>query len=755
MTSVVSSGSAEGVSVPEEAMPAAGSPPSGSTGGLHGDRVVRRVPVYLNRIDESSEVSLLQCPLRPVYRPYGDHGRLVSIARGVDSKKLQMKYELNTGGPHYDEGKRQLLEHLQESKRTGRRLTPEEEVQLESLRFHKLCSTRGTDECDYAIGLVHRGRFFLTPVGHVLQLKPDFSHLDQEEQLAEKSGKQTAAAHNEEKERTPDKATSPLSADATAPAGAPAGLSARLKVETPGQKRRAALSEPYQVVDSVFDADSPETADIVKQLVTFPIRYRQEIESDIQQVDIDELLGITSDSPPAPAPPKPKYEIRSRRGFKPETIPRIILDGDVSRYYETICSGCAVSTLAGTTTQLEGQDAATSAGVGVGPLSFLALSRLSIKEQVRRIMSIRQMEYFADIKQLVTSSTVTDEDLVKYLGEVAIPIHGIWVASSEVAVAPIAAGSGPMGSGLAGSGLAGSGPAGSGRYYELEKLTRDVVLCLFVKKRPVDRQQLKKMTQLPSERLGKVLAGLYNVVDGKYVPRLNPDPEFMQRYPTLCAAVETEWSPKRAQEIMKRIAEFNAAETSKRAHFMTAADGGRVIDTLDSTRVRTLVTNCLSRYGASSEDFVLEQVRNALQKDIERDISEQLEGETSSMVRSKLLETHNAMAEALKSMNCSDIRIVLLHCAINLGGLWVLQKIGNHHIDPYRALVLSLYKRDMEAGITKKDFHEACIKHLNRQCDLPDVQYRAVFKEVSVNISGRWYFKGSKTVQDGKNDEDE
>lgn len=72
------------------------------------DPIVREIDVFLNRLEEQgdTDIYLLQYPLRPVYRPYGDHGQLCLIERASASRRLKLTYALNVQGDQFEEGAR-------------------------------------------------------------------------------------------------------------------------------------------------------------------------------------------------------------------------------------------------------------------------------------------------------------------------------------------------------------------------------------------------------------------------------------------------------------------------------------------------------------------------------------------------------------------------------------------------------------------------------------------------------------------------
>lgn len=75
------------------------------------DPVVRRIQVYVNRIPtadgtDAAQAFLLQYPLRPVYRPYGDQGRRTSVQYRQQQRTLQIQYELSIDSENFDASRR-------------------------------------------------------------------------------------------------------------------------------------------------------------------------------------------------------------------------------------------------------------------------------------------------------------------------------------------------------------------------------------------------------------------------------------------------------------------------------------------------------------------------------------------------------------------------------------------------------------------------------------------------------------------------
>mmetsp|Transcript_29011 Transcript_29011/g.92521 ORF Transcript_29011/g.92521 Transcript_29011/m.92521 type:complete len:382 (+) Transcript_29011:232-1377(+) len=125
------------------------------------DPVVQECDVYLNRMydppDFVGDMYVLQYPLRPVYRPYGDQGELDRVELKPRSRRLKFVYKLSTGD-NFDEDGVATERHGQK---------------------HVLSSTVvANPNCSYAVGVIHQGRMTITPIRAVNQLRPDFETFD-------------------------------------------------------------------------------------------------------------------------------------------------------------------------------------------------------------------------------------------------------------------------------------------------------------------------------------------------------------------------------------------------------------------------------------------------------------------------------------------------------------------------------------------------------------------------------------------------
>lgn len=143
------------------------------------DRVVRELEVYVcNDFPISSvELSLLQQPLRPYWRPYA-LDQEASMRMKPSCKKVEIDVPLETFSANYTDA-------VEERKK---------------IKMICLKSSRVEAKTSYAVGVLKDGKILLAPVSCCLQLRPKMDYLDQE--TAKPTGKSEAEESEEEQEVT-------------------------------------------------------------------------------------------------------------------------------------------------------------------------------------------------------------------------------------------------------------------------------------------------------------------------------------------------------------------------------------------------------------------------------------------------------------------------------------------------------------------------------------------------------------------------
>lgn len=121
--------------------------------------VYLEIPIYMNRMQAppafSGEVSLLQYPLRPSNRPYGDQGNLVSVEISTDiPARMRQTYALNTNSVFFDD---QADFHCDQM----------------TLISRSAC----LDGSGLAVGVLHEGCLTLLPISSVSQFRPSLANV--------------------------------------------------------------------------------------------------------------------------------------------------------------------------------------------------------------------------------------------------------------------------------------------------------------------------------------------------------------------------------------------------------------------------------------------------------------------------------------------------------------------------------------------------------------------------------------------------
>lgn len=108
----------------------------------------------------AAQVFVMQFPMRPSDRPYGDQGQLQQVAWRRQQHQLRLTYSLHSQGANYDTNHPLHLQAVASGAET-----------THVLRSQASPAT----ECSYAVGVLRDNKLFLTPVQQLLQFKPDFS----------------------------------------------------------------------------------------------------------------------------------------------------------------------------------------------------------------------------------------------------------------------------------------------------------------------------------------------------------------------------------------------------------------------------------------------------------------------------------------------------------------------------------------------------------------------------------------------------
>eukprot|EP00435_Cladocopium_sp_Y103_P070999 s23_g36.t1 len=351
------------------------------------DEVLHECDVYLNRMydppDFVGDMYVLQYPLRPSYRPYGDQGYLDRVELKPKSRRLRFVYKLNQN-EHYAE------EDVHDEKCEQR---------------HTLTSTVvANPACSYAIGVIRAGRLTLTPVRAVNQLRPDFEDFDKlrSKQIAAPSGPTepggTAADGNA--------VASNAKGDASESGGEePSEMidfnPVRVEYHAKGDKEVIAQPDAGDVWKRLdfFDQTSPEASDIYLQHIVFAANEASEAEKQ----------GLTS-------PDHPKLQ-------------DLDLDGDHISYVRGLCGQAETRNKLRSLRQKAHQ--AQNSG-----LSSYVLSKMPAERQVESILRHYGVISFLNLRKRLPVATLrsTSEDaLIDMLRSCGVLVCGNWVLKSVLA----------------------------------------------------------------------------------------------------------------------------------------------------------------------------------------------------------------------------------------------------------------------------------------------------------------------------------
>ena len=344
------------------------------------DELLYESDVYLNRMydppDFVGDMYVLQYPLRPSYRPYGDQGVLDRVELKPKSRRLRFVYKLHQND-HY----------------------AEEDVMHEKYeQRHTLNSTVvANPACSYAVGVIRQGRMTLTPIRAVNQLRPDF------EDFEKLKSKQTAGAPAD-----PEAAAgaSESGEEAEGP-GEPETEMAPVRVEYISSRQSAQSAQPEAKVDvedawkrlDFFDASSTESADIYLQHIVFAA-------TEAAEADME-----------GNAPDHPKLQ-------------PLELDGDNVSFLRSMCGHAEERNRL---RQLRQRASANQDG-----LSSYVLSKMPAERQVEAIVRHFGVASLTQhVRKRLPQSTLrskgSDQALIAMLRDCAVLICGNWVLKSKLA----------------------------------------------------------------------------------------------------------------------------------------------------------------------------------------------------------------------------------------------------------------------------------------------------------------------------------
>lgn len=90
---------------------------------------------------------------------------------------------------------------------------------------------------------------------------------------------------------------------------------------------------------------------------------------------------------------------------------------------------------------------------------------------------------------------------------------------------------------------------------------------------------------------------------------------------------------------------------------------------------------------------------------------------------------------------------ITLSLLFDCSGLWIARESSDKSRDPYRKILLQMFRASPEGGVTK----DQVLKEIRAQhgsCNMADSAFRTILKEVAVLMDGYYYYKASKKVQE-------
>jgi hypothetical protein len=417
------------------------------------DPIIKKINVYVNRVavdvkkdsDEtktsSPEVYILQYPLRPEARPYGDHGQLVNVRHRSYQNTLSLEYALNDQKNQFE------LDDDNEASRSFDSYPKQQFLTSIPCEFPNL---------SYGIGLLRGENLYVTPVSHILQMRPDFSYLDTNHESDRLKHSLESQSNTEILEsslptsRQTKESTTTINSSALQPNSVPSSVCdtpTKKEISTKGKEtipsdsvvhtkieaiippksewhrypaariRELLLKEPWELIETFYYADSCEAYELIELFTSFQIKETLNIQKEDSNKTKDFALSFLEDISSSPVSvPKQRY-IRVSGG---PNVPSLRFSSDFKEYLETLCNVRGA------------QPGILKADIlSAGPLSYLQLFRLPPDKQILKILQHVHVESTLKIQSLLTHP-LPEETFISHLNTYAHLILGNWVCKSSL-----------------------------------------------------------------------------------------------------------------------------------------------------------------------------------------------------------------------------------------------------------------------------------------------------------------------------------
>ncbi|OEH75951.1 SIN-like domain-containing protein [Cyclospora cayetanensis] len=420
-------------------------------------------------------------------------------------------------------------------------------------------------------------------------------------------------------------------------------------------------SEPWIPIETFYDADTPEAFDLLSAL------FNKDRGAFSPQEDAAIGNCTFFDSTTAQKQAQPQEAAQQRR----QHCDDIVFASDIVSYLSSICRS-----------QQQNEQSAAAAAAS-GPLSYAALHRLPLDQQVFRIMKQLHLASHATVKRLLAIPT-EEQQLLQQLLQQCSQVQGNWCLKSSLAC--------------------------SSTY---EATCRDLLLALLIRDAQqqqngtgIAKEAFRAATRLPPETTDELLTQVAVCASSSWRLKLPPDEAFLSAHPKVAAHFAAFWE-NRLKEVVKEVhAKREAAESQA---------NGR------STGATTPAQLQLAARGVKA-------------------ILCEFGGLSLTEIRDKLVET----SDELKTLTDDELKHVLRGIALHVQGIWVLNSLGNPQIDEFRSALIRVFSSSSPPK-TKSQIIQAIEADLQRRVSLPDFALRKLLREFAKNENGMWIFKGNNS----------
>uniref|UniRef100_A0A0G4IED6 DNA-directed RNA polymerase III subunit RPC5 n=1 Tax=Chromera velia CCMP2878 TaxID=1169474 RepID=A0A0G4IED6_9ALVE len=686
------------------------------------DPVIAEYEVELTRIDDG-ELHVLQYPLRPVYRPYGDEGQLSKVEVRKLQKRFRFTYSLTRDSDHFDHDAEfaGVEQHVLVSRPSQTFVGATTKPTIEVKDFDPNAS--------FALGVIRGDKFFLTPVSCISQFRPDFSYVDDKDKArqravpsflegltdgvkAEKGGGDPSLQLPEANVKEQDTKVKGIKEEPDG--GGETGRSAASDALSAVQVtfKRAARSDPAFMFSNRiphaklkamedaepwlplygYDQDSAEAAEILHHLCT--TQEERRILRAEEKAARESERGDTEEDEVAILDPKKDKHGSSPRGESghgqidtADEGLEINFQTEVSPYVNALC--------AMTSDEISGEP--------TGPISFLSLRHLTIDQQVKKILEHLHVATFSKIKTLLTRQ-VQDEELLKLLQDFCVLVKGNWVIKSSLVVGE-----------------------------RFDACCRDFLLVLMAQpnQQGWKKSQLVDAMKLPSDRMTVLLNQIAVQQNNQsWYFKLPEDKTFIAAYPALADRLGKELLGMKTElydELLKlkkdrgQQQQQQSAQPGQGQQQQLGPPGGTGAAPPDVPGMQI------------RRDRLVAQMRLSLLDGV-KDLATITADIRTATGDKKLLDQRE-----VNLLREQDIAAVLPSVASEVRGLWCLTATESAETDAYRGVVISLFRRF--PSVTKQQVVQECQTVLRKPFTLPDFQFRKLLREFALNKQGAWWFK--------------